>query len=785
MRPAAEIGAGSQHKSRFSSRLGGYWLAIGRLWQNVVGLQALWVGVFVVVGLWVLLPPRTFFPSRVEAGDIATRAYVAPRVLFEEDPETTREKQQTARAQVLPVYDFEPAIASDLEDLLLQLFEVGRAGLAAAGESRVATNDGAESTVRSALSELLAASALKIDGTPLDAMLRYEFSVSLEDHLRSLLAQLLSRGVVSDKAGLLENRERGISVRDLENGSERVEVDLYRWVGYPEEAQEFLDSESRRWTDIAREDRGVLSRFLMSNVVPNLQLNRSETRARGDAAAESTPRVVRQLRAGQVIVRMGDEIDATAASFINGSRGDERFVRVLIPALGKLLLLGLAAFMLWIVLHRDGGVVGEVSRVLGGLLIILILALLSVRFAFLTAAALGSFFEAAPFNSSEVYTFAIPFASVALITFLLYGRSVALITSLVFSILAGQFVEGGSLGIVVTALGGSFAAIYSLDQVKKRSGVTRVGLVVGLVNMVLLLMTQALSGADLLDIETTVLSLVCAFLGGVLVAAVTSFAIPVLEWLLSLTTDITLVELSNTNLPLLRRLAFEAPGTFQHSLMVANLAKAGCAEIGANPILAYTAGLYHDVGKINRPDYFIENQRSGQNPHDKLTASLSALIVIGHVKEGLELAQEAHLPGVVQDAILQHHGTHLLTFFHSRAVEAEGRETVDEATYRYPGPKPQSKVMGVLMLADAVEAAGRTLTEASVLQIRTLVSRIFDAHIKDGQLDQTDLTMSDIHVVEAEFERILAALHHRRVDYPGFNFDARAKDVPLRAVAER
>ena len=188
--------------------------------------------------------------------------------------------------------------------------------------------------------------------------------------------------------------------------------------------------------------------------------------------------------------------------------------------------------------------------------------------------------------------------------------------------------------------------------------------------------------------------LVCALAGGLLVTAAASFALPILEWMLAITTDIKLVELSNTNLPLLRRLAFEAPGTFQHSLMVANLAKEGCEAIGADPVLAYAAGLYHDVGKVLRPDYFIENQRPGHNRHDKLLPSMSALILINHVKDGVELAREHNLPQVVQDAIQQHHGTRLIKYFYSRALEQRDPDAGEVDRGEVPLSRPQAPEQG-------------------------------------------------------------------------------------------
>jgi putative nucleotidyltransferase with HDIG domain len=292
-----------------------------------------------------------------------------------------------------------------------------------------------------------------------------------------------------------------------------------------------------------------------------------------------------------------------------------------------------------------------------------------------------------------------------------------------------------------------------------------------------MLILTALNGLGERGVMQIAFDLVCALAGGLLVAAVASFAVPILESLLGITTDIKLVELANTNLPLLRRLAFEAPGTFQHSLMVANLAKEGSAAIGADSVLAYTAGLYHDVGKVLRPDYFIENQRSGRNPHDKLLPSLSALILINHVKEGLELGREHGVPQVILDAIQQHHGTRMIKYFYHRAMEQREPEAgeVSEEKYRYPGPRPQNKVMGVLMLADGVEAASRTLVEPTPAKIRSLIQTITDDCLREGQLDETDLTLSDLRKVTDSFLRVLSNIFHHRIDYPGFDFNAGPK----------
>jgi cyclic-di-AMP phosphodiesterase PgpH len=250
--------------------------------------------------------------------------------------------------------------------------------------------------------------------------------------------------------------------------------------------------------------------------------------------------------------------------------------------------------------------------------------------------------------------------------------------------------------------------------------------------------------------------------------------LPLLESLFGITTDLRLLELSNQNLPLLKRLSLEAPGTYQHSLAVSNLAEAGADAVGANALLLRVCAYYHDVGKLVKPEYFVENQR-GPNPHDGLTPSMSALVIISHVKEGLEVARKAKLPLAVRQAIGTHHGTKLIRYFHSRAKERNGssKEEVRESDYRYPGPKPHSKELGILLLADAVEAAGRTLEYPTPPKIQGMIDRIFSDTLADGQLDSSELTFRELERIASAFLWVLQNMYHHRIDYPGFDFNRR------------
>ena len=360
--------------------------------------------------------------------------------------------------------------------------------------------------------------------------------------------------------------------------------------------QSYLEAEVGRWGGWSGADRETVVDFLMVNLTPNVYLNLNETQERRDEAAEAIGQAFNEIRAGQVIVRRGDEVDHKAIELLREMTGSERRSTLLRSPAASALLLGLAVAFLWVAYRRKRLVTVE-AHAFGSVVLLLVLGLLATRVGFVVADALAASFEIEMLGSARSYGFAIPFAGVALLVSVLYGRGAGLLAGLVFSVLVGRLglAEAGtsSLGLaggtMLYALTGSLAAVFALDQLKQRSAVIRAGLLVGLVNMV------SVTVLTLLDENGASFSgwgfeLLCGLLGGLLVAAAVGFAIPVFEAVLFLTTDMKLMELSDTNSPLLRRVAFEAPGTFQHSLMVANLAKAGCEAVGGNPTLAYVGG---------------------------------------------------------------------------------------------------------------------------------------------------------------------------------------------------
>jgi putative nucleotidyltransferase with HDIG domain len=272
-----------------------------------------------------------------------------------------------------------------------------------------------------------------------------------------------------------------------------------------------------------------------------------------------------------------------------------------------------------------------------------------------------------------------------------------------------------------------------------------------------------------LDLNTALLAMGTGIAGGLLTAIFTAGGLPINESLFGILTDVKLLELSNADLPVLGQLALRAPGTNQHSHAVGQLAEDACRAVGANPLLARIGALYHDIGKLAAPDYFVENQQ-GDNPHDRLRPTHSAKIITSHVTYGLKLGKELGLPKQIADFIPQHHGTRTLHFFLRKAqAQAKRGETVDEKDFRYPGPKPQSKEAAIMMLADSCEAAARSLARPDPENIRAIVVKIVDAIISDGQLDECNLSLREITTIRENMIHSLVAIYHARIDYPGFN----------------
>lgn len=377
------------------------------------------------------------------------------------------------------------------------------------------------------------------------------------------------------------------------------------------------------------------------------------------------------------------------------------------------------------------------------------------------------------YQALESAFYGIPIPAGAMLVSLLFDFHAAIMFSFAVSLLTGIWLHDASFTLY--AFVGSITAAFSVIRCKKRSEILKGSGFVIAANVVTILCILLFQGA--LFTAKGPQSILFGALCGISVAAIVSLTLPLIEYFFKVTTDISLLELLDLNQPLMKTLMVSAPGTYHHSVIVGTLAESAAEIVGANPLLARVSAYYHDIGKIKMPDYFVENQSGAVSKHDKLTPHMSSMIIVNHVKEGIELAKEYKLPAPIIDIIAQHHGTMLISYFYQKAREREGNGSQPaEEDYRYPGPKPQSRVAALVMMADGVEAASRVLADPTPARIASLVDRIINHIFLEGQLDECELTLKDIHEIKKRFTYILTGIFHKRVDYPGFDFNGERYD---------
>jgi len=351
----------------------------------------------------------------------------------------------------------------------------------------------------------------------------------------------------------------------------------------------------------------------------------------------------------------------------------------------------------------------------------------------------------------------IPLCTIPILATILFNT---LEISLLFSVATSISVAFINVYLGILFLISAIAASLLIFGARRRIDIIRAGFIIGLVQVLLLLLTRRFAFTDSWQYLTMLLNgIVC----GIIVLGV----LPVFEYLFAIVTNISLLELADFNHPLLQKMILEAPGTYHHSLIVGNLSEAACTAVGANALLARIGAYYHDIGKIEKPGYFSENQNLELNKHDVLSPTISKMVIINHVKDGVELAKKYKLNARLIDFIQQHHGNSLVYYFYRRALEnLEEDQAILEEGFRYPGPKPSSKETAIVLLADSVEAATRAMREPNPAKIEELVHKIINNKFIDGQLDECELTLKDLEKISAVFIRILGGIYHSRVSYP-------------------
>ena len=521
------------------------------------------------------------------------------------------------------------------------------------------------------------------------------------------------------------------------------------------------------WTP---DERETLARVMESSIVPTLTFNQAATEAARRAAAGAVMPVIIALKRNQIVAREGDTVTPQMLAQFAAIRTYSQTQRRPSHFIGLFFIVAALYGAAWRYIdYRSTITTLPISKSRAFTLIgsALLVELVLLRIGFIVADSIAAQSLVPPMNDPMLWSFAIPFAAAALLLALLVDSQLALMAGVLTALFAGLLAPNAML-MACYAMVSASAAIYGIGRYRERQSVTLAGVFVGAINVVMALAVM-LAAQQPLTLNSVLLALACGVAGGLLTTIFTAGGLPVNESLFGILTDVKLLELSNADLPVLGQLALRAPGTNQHSHAVGQLAEEACRAIDANPLLARIGALYHDIGKLAAPDMFVENQ-AGDNPHDRLRPTQSARIIISHVTYGLRLAKEIGLPNLISDFIPQHHGTRTLHFFlrKAQAQAAEGEE-IDEQEFRYPGPKPQHKETAIMMLADSCEAAARSLARPDPENIRAIVTKIFDAIVTDGQLDECDLSLRELTKIRESIIASLTAIYHARINYPGFN----------------
>lgn len=714
---------------------------------SVVGLVAL-----------VFLSPQlqTSIPT-YEVGQVATSDVTVPFDLAVEDRATTEKRRAEALSEVLPVFDYSPAEYSKLGKSLRDAFQWGR--------------EQENEDTQVIREELYRQFQLDLTPESVDFLAKSGFSPRIEAVLAESIQQNYSQPVGSSRTLTTRGRNREVLIRNIQTQEEqRVQG---KDVATEEGLQRAVEKSIQQSPHLTVVQKRAVVALAGEILHPNLQLNSLETDERERMAMREVEPVFYQLRRGRVILRKGDEVTpekvqelATVQEALAGRSGSAPEV------IGLAVLLATLLLSMWFYLrsfYRGKKAPHEtfvIICMLAGM------SLVSYKFLHLLGNVISQSVSVPFLQNPAHYYFAIPFPLGALLLTLLLDGQVATIYTLLNCLFVG-LLFGGDFYLMLYSLLGSLAAIYGSTHYKERSAIYRTGVAISVISAFYALILQLVTKAPPSP-EAFLFIVMTAFLSGLLVAILVSFLLPMFESLFNFITDIKLLELANLNLPILRQLMLEAPGTYHHSILIGSLAEAGAEAIGLNPLFLRTAAYYHDIGKIKMAEYFIENQR-GENPHDRLNPSMSALIIANHVKEGLETAARLKLPSAIADCIPQHHGTRLMNYFYNKAKERQDprMDPVKEEDYRHQGPKPQSKEAAIMMLADAVEASARTLHDPSPGKLKNVIKKMFDTIVADGQFDECDITMRELDQIASAFHRVLIGVYHRRIDYPGFQFEVR------------
>ena len=684
---------------------------------------------------------RGLFKAEFQEGDIALRDIYAPydfNIRGELNSVAMDLAKKKAQETVLPIYIYDEEVQASV---------IAKANsITGSLKSLKDTPDMSEEDLLSKTKEL--APLHNLSEALLSSVVKLKDLDKFFNYSKEPIEYFMQQGVISNTYYLLL-KDQGIgTIRVIEKagGNEKVRFaeDLFTLEDLKEKVKVFSSSIIKD-----KKERDVVTDFVNSILNVNLSYDKEATESEKRLKAEEVQPIynIIEVKRNESILSKGERIGKDHIEKLKGIEQSEPSVMKAGGAFAILILVGL--FMLVTVLYLK---FYEPSLAAGNKELVL-LSFITILMLIVAKAIVMS-----PWPSNLV-----PVAVASMLIAILINSRLAIITTCFLSVLIGM-ISGNRLDIAGMSLVGGIIGIFAMKGVRRRSQVITAGLCVGFANMSYLIGMGLIRA---LDFKIAITESFFGFTSGLISAVIVTGVLPIFENIFKVTTDISLLELADLNHPILKEMVMKAPGTYHHSLVVGNLAEAACEAIKANPLLARVSSYFHDIGKIEKAPYFSENQLSPvDSAHDKLSPTMSSLIITNHVKNGVELAKKYKLNRNIIDIINQHHGTGLVFYFFKRALEKVTDEEVGEQSFRYPGPKPQTKEAACVLLADSVEAASRTLDDPTPSRIKGLVRKVINNKFIDGQLDECDLTLKDLERISEVFTHILTGIFHTRVKYP-------------------
>jgi cyclic-di-AMP phosphodiesterase PgpH len=727
------------------------------------------LGFLIFILAMLVSPPLFLKRSEYRAGTIATGDVKADRDFLVEEKLSTEAKKSAILKITPAVFNYKSDLSLTLQSQIIQIFEIISNGINRSSNRKNKSFENAlnekQVHINMALNYFEKNFGVSITDEEFNIFYKDKFANTSARAICKLIDKIyFDTYITSYDLGKIDY-ERGIIVRNTKNQEESLITHFHNFISIGNINNDFATKAEKTLSKHDSDFKWAAVSLVKKIIAPNLTLNVKATDDKKNAAIESIKPIYFQVLKNEMIVREGERITQSIQDKLDAYymiKGGKSKIADFTSFLGIILIILLMGVVLFSPTRKWNPKSHDLKSTLLFLALAILLQFILIRFGLIISDAVARAF---PLLTAEDCFYAIPFVTGSMLVTVLINDRIAIIFSVFASLMIG-FLFDTRVIMPLFSLMGSFFVIYQISNARQRSAFFMTGLLLGLMNGIIIFAIFLLT-ENTFD-WTFLVNLLMGLIGGIASGILVSGILPLFESVFKFTTDIKLLELGNLNQPIFQRMIIETPGTYHHSIIVASLVESAAEAIGANALLAKVSAYYHDIGKMAKPHYFIENQQTGDNKHDKLSPKMSSLVIISHVKDGCEFAQQLKLGNPITNIIRQHHGTSLVTFFYDKAKKDPDStfNTLSDSDFRYPGPKPQTKEAGLILLGDVIEASSRTLTDPTPSRINNLVHERIERIFLDGQLDECELTLRDLNKIADSFIRILTGIFHHRISYP-------------------